>query len=89
MSDIGKLKCRDQVKDKLGPSGTECFIDGVSTGTGEGPVPCLFKSVSGETARIVVADGHDTGVEMSVPLSSVSMLNEKKMVNMAKSLFRR
>ena len=89
MDDIRRLQCRKQVGEKLDPAGPECFVDGHTTGTGEGPVPCLFKSVSGNMAKVVVADGHDTGVEISVPLASVTMLNEKGMRDIAKGLFRK
>ena len=89
MDEIGRLKMQREVNKRLDPAGPECFIDGQVTGAGEGPVPCLFKSVSGKTARVVIADGHDTGVEVSVPLASVTMINEKNMVNIAKGLFRK
>ena len=89
MDDIKKLECRRQVSEKLDPVGPECFVDGNATGTGEGPVPCLFKSVAGNTAKVVIADGHDTGVEMNVPLASVTMLNEKGMRDIARGLFRK
>jgi len=79
----GKIS-RSMAKDE----GYECFVDGAAVGAGNVPVPCVLSSIAGQDAKIVIADGHDTGVEMNVPLSSVAVISEAKMQQAAKDLFR-
>lgn len=89
MSDISDFLSKKKIARALAPSeGHECFFDGSSLGMGNTLLPCILKSVAGQVARIVIADGHDTGVEMNVPLSSVTAVDSKKMHKLAKNLFR-
>jgi len=89
MSDIRDLLSKQRISKALGPNEKyECFVDGPAIGMGIEPVPCILNSVAGQTARIVIADGQDTGVEISVPLSSVAVVGGAKMAHAAKNLFR-
>lgn len=85
MSDIDNLLSKEKISLAMSkPDSYECFVSGL----GPTPVSCILSSVAGQTARIKIADGHDTGVEMSVPLSSVAIIGEARMQQAAKDLFR-
>lgn len=90
MDEVRELLARQKISKALGPKkeGYECFVKGSSIGMGDAQVPCVLSSIAGQTAKVVIADGQDTGVEISVPLSSVAIVGAAKMVEAAKSLFR-
>jgi hypothetical protein len=89
MSDTSDFLSRQKISKALGPKETyECFVDGSSIGLGQNPLPCILNSVAGQVAKVVIADGEDTGVEISVPLSSVTTVGSAKMADVAKNLFR-
>jgi prepilin-type processing-associated H-X9-DG protein len=89
MSEITDLLSKQKISQSMSkPEKYECFVDGPAVGMGINPVPCVLNSIAGQTANIVLADGHDTGVEMNVPLSSVAVVGISKMEQAAKDLFR-
>lgn len=89
MSDTSDFISKQKISKALAPKeGSECFVDGSAIGMGSDPIPCVLSSVAGSLAKVVIADGQDTGVEISVPLSSVAILGSAKMSQAAKNLFR-
>lgn len=89
MDEISDLLSKQKISRAMSkPEAYECFVDGAAVGMGPHPLPCILSSVAGHTAKVVLADGHDTGVEISVPLSSVSVVGGDKMAQAAKKLFR-
>jgi hypothetical protein len=89
MDEIDGLLAKEKISQSMKkPEKYECFVDGAAVGMGKNPVPCIMSSVSGSTARVVIADGQDTGVEINVPLSSVAVVGGAKMIQAANSLFR-
>lgn len=87
MNETEKLLCRMKVTRSMSPKEAECFVDGTVTGMGNTPVPCQFKSATGATAKVVITDGPDTGVEIQVPLASITMMDDNKMDSIAKGMF--
>jgi hypothetical protein len=90
MGEVDDLLSKKKISRSMGPKeeAYECFLDGSAIGLGANPVPCTMSSISGQRAKVVVADGHDTGVEIDVPLSSVTTVGSAKMKQAAKDLFR-
>jgi hypothetical protein len=89
MSDTSDFLSKQKISAALNPGdGYECFVDGSSIGLGANPLPCILNSVAGQVAKVIIADGEDTGVEMSVPLSSVTTVGSAKMAQVARNLFR-
>ena len=88
MDEIDSLLARQKILRIMAKEKYECFVDGAAVGMGHNPMPCILNSVAGQTAKVVIADGHDTGVEMSVPLSSVAVVGGAKMAQAARDLFR-
>lgn len=89
MDDTNDFLSKQKISKALGPKEAyECFVDGSAIGLGSTPLPCILNSVAGQMANIMIADGEDTGVEMSVPLSSVTTVGSAKMAQVAKNLFR-
>lgn len=89
MSDISDFLAKQKISKSLTTSDeVECFVDGSAVGLGPNPLPCVLNSVAGQVAKVIIADGEDTGVEISVPLSSVTTVGSAKMAQVAKNLFR-
>lgn len=89
MDEIASVIAKQKIARAMSkPDEYECFVDGQTIGMGQHPVPCLLSSVSGATAKVVIADGQDTGVEINVPLSSVAVVGGAKMADVARKLFR-
>lgn len=89
MDEVSELLSRKKILKAFSkPDTHECLLDGSSLGMGSLPIPCIMRSASGGVANITIADGYDTGVEMSVPLDKVTIIGSEKMVDAAKNLFR-
>lgn len=89
MDEVANMIARQKISAAMaGQEEYECFVDGPAVGMGEHPIPCLLDTVAGQTAKIVLADGHDTGAEITVPLSSIAIISGDKMAESAKKLFR-
>ena len=52
-------------------------------------LPCEVLAVSCGKCRVVVAEGHDTGVEIEVPAESVSYADDAMISKAQKELFKK